>query len=240
VATNWQGEEFGLLRSALEDLTELLVSEESLAIVLQRVVALACDGIGACDLASITYMRDGRPETVVTTDPVAEEIDDVQYGEGTGPCLEAFRTRSMVSVPSMTQGGRWVAFQEAALARGVHSSFSLPLAVGEARVGALNLYGRRDRAFDSTPSDAAVLFAKQAAAAVWSAQTIENAKALAGHLESALESRDTIGMAKGIIMVSEKVTADEAFKILTRASQHRNVKLRDVAAEVVDTGATPN
>jgi AmiR/NasT family two-component response regulator len=38
-------------------------------------------------------------------------------------------------------------------------------------------------------------------------------------------------------MERERITADQAFDLLRRSSQHLNVKLRDVAQELVDTGA---
>jgi transcriptional regulator with GAF, ATPase, and Fis domain len=185
-------------------------------------------------------MRHAAPETIVFTDPVANAIDQAQYGADLGPCLDAFRRREVVSVPSMVSADRWPAFRDAALAHDVRSSLSLPLVTGEAHIGALNLYGRQDQAFNAVPPEAATLFARQAAAAVWVADTIASTRAMIGHLEVAVESRDMIGMAKGIIMVNEKVTPDAAFILLQTASQHRNVKLRDIAAEVVETGLTPS
>jgi ANTAR domain len=113
------------------------------------------------------------------------------------------------------------------------------MATGNAQIGALNLYGRQDHAFNSVPSDAATLFAREAAAAVWVTATIASTRAMIGHLERAVDSRDVIGMAKGIIMANENLSPDAAFKVLQTVSQHRNVKLRDVAAEVVESGLTP-
>ena len=239
MAIDWSHDDSPGLRAAFDELTELLVREESLETVLQRVVALARSGIGACDLASVTYMHDGPPSTIVCTDSAAEEIDQAQYDHDAGPCLEAFRTRQLVSVPSMADDDRWPAFRGAALSHGVQSSLSLPLASGNADVGALNLYGRVDHAFNSVAPNDAVLFAKQAAAAIWATRTLGNVRDLVANLEVAIQTRDMIGMAKGVIMVNEKVTPDEAFKFLQAASQQRNIKLRDIAAQVVATGTTP-
>jgi AmiR/NasT family two-component response regulator len=113
------------------------------------------------------------------------------------------------------------------------------MATGNVRVGALNLYSRRDHAFNGVPPAAALLFAKQATAAIWATRTQTTTRGVIEHLEHALETREVIGMAKGVIMVNEKVTPDDAFAVLVVASQHRNVKLRDVAAEVVETGVSP-
>jgi len=238
MAIGWH-EAGSVFRASLDELTELLVAEETLPAVLERVVSLACTAIEACDYASVTWMNQDQPETIVCTNPLAEQIDAAQYAGDAGPCLSAFRDRAVRSVPSMTDGESWPLFREAAITRGVQSSLSLPLGTGEVQLGALNLYGRQHHAFNSVAPDAALLFAKQAAAAVWSARTQEGTRRVIDNLETALESREVIGTAKGIIMANEKVTGEEAFAIVVRASQHRNIKLRDIALEVIETGATP-
>jgi AmiR/NasT family two-component response regulator len=58
----------------------------------------------------------------------------------------------------------------------------------------------------------------------------------AAQLERALQSRDVIGQAKGILMHRHALTADQAFQMLVRASQRTNTKLVDVAVEVTETG----
>jgi GAF domain-containing protein len=236
----WPEDDGAAFRAALDELTALLVAEESLEVVLRRVVELACAGIGACSLASVTVVRSGRePETIAYTDPVAAQIDEAQYEHDSGPCLYALRRREVVSVPSMAADDRWTPFRERAMSQGVQSSFSLPLAAGGEQIGALNLYSREDHGFNSIPPDTALLFAAQAAAALWNARTSDRTRNLIRNLEAALETRDAIGMAKGIIMGNEKVGPDEAFQILVTASQHRNIKVSVIATEVIATGATP-
>lgn len=221
------------------ELTSALHNEEALTSTLQRVVDLAYGAITACDLASVTYMAEGRPFTIVTTDAEAELIDQAQYDADTGPCLDAFREKQTVSVPEMRTEPRWAEFRERALQCGVESSFSLPLIASDIGVGALNLYSRTKAGFMDVPGDAASLFAKQAGVAVANARLYERARNVIENLEAALDSRDLIGQAKGIIMANEKVTGDEAFEVLKASSQNRNVKLREVAVAVIETGLTP-
>ena len=57
--------------------------------------------------------------------------------------------------------------------------------------------------------------------------------------QAALSSREIIGEALGILMEREKISADQAFDILRRASQHLNIKLREVAQNLVETGEDP-
>jgi hypothetical protein len=56
-------------------------------------------------------------------------------------------------------------------------------------------------------------------------------------LHAALATSRSIGAAVGIVMAFRRVTQDEAFQILSRASQASHVKLRDLALDVVATGA---
>lgn len=69
--------------------------------------------------------------------------------------------------------------------------------------------------------------------------TAELAKArqTAVDLSTALESNRAIGAATGILMARHQVTQQQAFDLLRIASQTRHVKLREIAREVVDTGA---
>ena len=234
----WEHDEASF-RAALDELAGLLAAPETLGSALGRVVDLACSAIGGCDLASVTWLDGEEPETIVCTNPLAEEIDRVQYANDSGPCLYAVRRREVVSVPSMAAGDSWLPVRERAISRGVRSSLSLPLVAGDVKLGALNLYSHDEDAFSALPTEAALLFATHATAAALSARAHDRTREVVKNLENALETRDVIGMAKGVIMSNEKVTPDEAFAILRDASQHRNVKVRDLAAEVVATGVTP-
>ena len=78
-----------------------------------------------------------------------------------------------------------------------------------------------------------MLFASQAAFLLANAQAYWDARTLSENLEQAMLSRATIEQAKGIIMSSTGCDADEAFQMLIRQSQEQNIKLRDLADELV-------
>src|SRR3712207_2027208 len=65
---------------------------------------------------------------------------------------------------------------------------------------------------------------------------LQEARERAAHLERALLSGRRIGMAMGVLMASLRIREQEAFARLRAASQARNVKLRDIAEEVILTG----
>ena len=227
----------GILQ-ALRELSQLMVDEERLDETLERVVTLTCLSLSGCDLASISVEGSGT-RTAACTDPVAGEIDQAQYAAGDGPCLHACRAAAVVEIQSIADDERWPDFREAALQRGVQSALVLPLVHrGEGR-GAFNLYAREIDAFSADDLHHATLFAEQAAVAVANSEVYWRTHELTQNLQAALEHRDVIGQAKGIVMARTGCTADEAFEVLRRASQRGNVKLREVADRVALTGEPP-
>lgn len=62
---------------------------------------------------------------------------------------------------------------------------------------------------------------------------------LAGHLQEALATSRQIGMAIGVLMERHKLTPGQAFDQLREASSRGNVKLRDIADEILYTGESP-
>ena len=222
---------------AIRSLSRLILSEETLETTLGRVAGLACRAIPGCEMASLTMMRNDKPSTAVQTDPEVRPLDLAQYhGEG-GPCLEAYATRQIIRYDVATGNGlRWPEFNAAAKGAGVESVLALPLTVGRSPVGALNLFSKAARGFTEADEETAGLFSEQAAVACTNAEVYWRTYSLTENLREALESRDVIGQAKGILMARRGCTSEAAFEALRKTSMRRNVKLRDIADEVVYTG----
>ena len=108
----------------------------------------------------------------------------------------------------------------------------VPLWVNDRRLGSLSLYALTPAAFTAVSKRLAELFSTHAALALADAQRGVD-------LQRMVASRDLIGQAKGILMVTQKVDADAAYALLVAASQHLNIKLIDVATAVTTTGAVP-
>jgi AmiR/NasT family two-component response regulator len=98
--------------------------------------------------------------------------------------------------------------------------------------GSLTLYATASDAFDTAQRNLAAALAAQAALALGAAFVELEAGVREEQLREAIESRDVIGQAKGILMAREGCTADAAFDVLRRASQRENMKLRDIAARL--------
>jgi GAF domain-containing protein len=132
---------------------------------------------------------------------------------------------------------RWPDYAKHASSLGVGSSLSIPLPFQGATIGALNNYATRPRAFGDADVAAAEEVAAFVAIAVANAEATSRATDDVANMRRAMESRSVIEQAKGILMERYKVTAEQAFTLLTHASQKSNVKLRDVAEELTSTGA---
>jgi GAF domain-containing protein len=217
----------------LSELSALLVDGESLEERLRRVVELAVRTIPACDAAGITLVTGPRPRTAAYTNARTHAIDQAQYDLGDGPCLDAIRRRTVNRVNVDEAAERWPAFAKAAQAEGIRSFLAAALLVHTEPLGALNLYSKQTDGFDALDEAFISVFSTQAAASVANSLRYTEISALARQLEEALGSRAVIEQAKGVLMAREGIDADEAFDLLRRQSQHRNVKLREVAHDVV-------
>lgn len=218
---------------ALQTLSGLLETDDALEATLQTVVDLSVRTLPGCDAAGATLRIRGKDTTAAATDRFTLEIDKIQYETGSGPCLEALETDRTIHVDDISEESRWPEFRHQAAQKGLRSSLSQPLRE-DGSTGALNLYAKTTEAFDEASIAVSRIFARQASIALRNAQTYLAARRLSGQLNEALESRDLIGQAKGILMEREGITDAEAFDMLKTISQNANVKLRDIAQRLVD------
>jgi len=225
-----------ILENAVRALSRLLLAEETLETTHGRVASLACRTLPPCDFASVTMINDGRPSTPVQTDPMAGDLDSAQYKSRRGPCLEAYQAGRVVREKISENADRWPEFSTVAEQAGVQSVLAVPLVANSHPLGALNLYSKSSGGYDDAAEETAVLFSEQAAVACANAEVYWRTYTLTENLREALESRDVIGQAKGILMARRNCTPDAAFDALRKASQHRNTKLRDIAEQVVYLG----
>jgi GAF domain-containing protein len=218
----------------LAELQGLLLSTTTLEEFLTQLARLAVDTAGRRSCAGVTLGQAGRPYTVANSDALAARVDEVQYGRGQGPCLQALASGEVYYVADLSADGRWPQFAARAVALGVRGSLSMPLAEPDGTlVGALNLYSPDRDPYDEAIRERLLRFAAGAAGAVALALRIARQAEMTQDLRDALESRAVIDQALGVIMARQRCDARAAFDILRRASHNRNVALRQVAADIV-------
>jgi hypothetical protein len=222
----------------LAGIAKVLLAPATVEDTLQQIVVLAAQAIENCDEAGLCEAGSVQGRTRPTSELIAE-LDQLQTALHEGPCVDALAGQDSVYVHDLSEGSHWPTFGPQALQAGWRSVLAYRLSTGADTLGALQLYARLPGAFNATERAQGLIFAANAGVALSLAVTHETDRERTDNLQLALASREIIGQAQGIMMERERITADQAFDLLRRASQHLNLKLRDVAQSLVDTGLVP-
>lgn len=217
----------------LAELASLAVEGDAVEPMLLRVADLARRTLPAVQDASITVIERHRPRTAVFTGDLALDLDEGQYELGFGPCLDAARSGSVLSVEVDDQSSPYRAFAELAARRGVRQVVAVGMPLAHGGVGGLNLYRTVAAPVPDPLLDELKVFVAYASVTLGNITGYARATRESATLRDALDSRAVIEQAKGILIARERCTPDEAFALLSRMSQHEHVKLRDVAARIV-------
>nr|CAA9318781.1 MAG: hypothetical protein AVDCRST_MAG46-695 [uncultured Nocardioidaceae bacterium] len=220
----------GQVRSQLH---ELHFRTEGLDQLLEEITVLATDVVGGDTSGGVTVIRGDRAATIAASDERTLALDEIQYGQGSGPCLDCARGGEPITVDDLESDTRWPDYQKHALQHGLRSSLSLPLALGPDAVGALNLYVFEQHGFGDEERAVLGQFCEDASRAISLALRHDTVTQQNDHLHTAMASRRLIDQAIGIVMAQNRCSADDAFSILRQASQNRNVKVRDLAASII-------
>ena len=222
---------------AFAELSGIKLGEVDLDDVLQHVAELAKRVLPTPVEVWVTLVRGGTRHTAVSTHDLARGMNERQYAQGRGPCLDAAASGDILPVPDLATEDRWPDWTERGLKTGVGSSVSIGLPIQGAVVGALNVYARTPHAFDDDTITVLETFAAYAAVALANAHLYDSTATLARQMQETMAGRVAIEQAKGIIMAERHCTPTEAFAILTKVSQDSNRKVRDAAQALVDRAA---
>lgn len=220
------------------EIAQNLFASGTVEATLQQIVSLAEEAIDGCLAAGVLVIDDdGSASSVAGSSPLAETVERFQVDVDEGPCVDAARSGVTFYAEDLTDDPRWPSFGPAALEHGVRSV--LAYSMSARRLGALNLYSDLPAAFGAIDRAKGQLFATLARLALDSAESQAAAEFQTAALVQGMGTREIIGQAQGILMERERITAEQAFDVLRRASQHLNVKLREVATRLVETGESP-
>ena len=216
--------------STMEVLARALhVRDAQLQPTLDAIVSAAASALNAGRDAGLILLERGKlvPRAATGRAPLYLDLQQQQSGEG--PCIEAARRQIVIRIDDTRSDPRWPGFMAEAREHDILSQLCIPLWVDERSLGTLSLYAGDPSAFSDLDERITTMFATLAALALADALRAEQMRA-------AVVNRDLIGQAKGILMERHRITADAAFALLAEASQHKNVKLTEVAACLVETG----
>lgn len=195
---------------------------------LSRITFTACDMVPRADYVGISILRpDGELETLAPTDPLVTKVDEVQRSLAEGPCYFCGAPERIIYSGNVALDPRWPAYGAQIARLGVASQLAITLHVEAAGHTRLNLYSRKRAAFGDS-RQIADIFVSHAKVALGYAREVHT-------LRAAIATRTVIGEAIGIVMRSNGLDEERAFEFLIRVSQNNNVKLRQVAQEIVET-----
>ena len=217
----------GVFRS----LARIVYASDSFDEVYDAVVGAAPRLVNGCDHASLMLRGNDTFLTVASSGEVARTIDGYERELGEGPCLDAIVDNSVYHDADLTDGSPWPRLTERVLATTpVRSMAGFRLLVGDRKSGALNLFSESPGGLDNASVDQGIVLASFVTVALLAAHERKTAETL----RAGLASNREIGKAIGLMMAFHKISDEEAFAMLRSASQDMNIKLAEVARQVVD------
>jgi transcriptional regulator with GAF, ATPase, and Fis domain len=202
-------------------------SQSELEQVVESIVLAAVNTVPGAEEASVSLLRGGALHNLAASNDLGVRVNALEHQLGQGPCVSAVAEHDVYRTGDLANEPRWPKFGPAAAQLGVTSMLGYRLYTDRSTLGSLDIYSGRPEAFDEQAERIGELFAAHAAVAVAALQH-------RSQMQHALTSRDVIGTAKGILMARERVTEQQAFAMLSEASQQTNIKLRDLAAWLVN------
>ncbi len=228
------------------EISRQLLKAPTVQDILQRIIELSLSTVEPCDAAAISFVQGDEVVTPVWTEQAVLDLHKLQHKTGEGPSLDAIANETVVYAENLPADPRWPNFGPLVAEAGMRSVLSLKLGT-DGTLGSLSLYAKNPGAYGSGELQNGNILATHAALALevrtamdQTVKALELEQSRLRKLQAALISRDLIGQAKGVLMHRDRITADRAFHELRVVSQRFNVKLREVAQRVVDTGEIPH
>lgn len=223
------------ITTGLTELAAMLLRVEDVEDALHHLARMAVVVIPDGPSCGITVVRDGKLTTAVYAGAVPASVHESQYEFGDGPALAAMRERTLIVVQDLAAEHRWDGFPGAALKAGAHGVYAHPLQIDGEVVGALCLYAHERNMFPEAVQRVAVQFVEPAAVLLSGVLHRVTQAELIEQMRAGMASRAVIDQAIGIVMAQRRCAPGEALNILRKISNDRNIKLRDVAAALVQS-----
>lgn len=187
--------------------------------------------VRGCDHASLLVRENDKYVTVGASDRLAKQIDDIERRAGDGPCIDAIEEETPQIDTDLTTPSLWPRLAKILVAETpVRGAMGFRLLVDKRKGAALNLFSDTPNMFDAESAGRAAVLAAFASVAINAVNKGEDAASL----RRGLLSNREIGKAVGMLMLLHEMSEDDAFDLLRRHSQALNIKLADVAREVIE------
>jgi GAF domain-containing protein len=213
---------------------EVVLDLPAVELVLSNAARAAAAGVGLS--CGITYLTRYGVFTVASSDERANAVDEMQYGAGDGPCLEALHSRTPVRVDDLATETRWGHYRELALQAGVRSSLSLPLIADERAVGALNVYSTAVGPLPADQEAAALLATSQVIGVLHTVRLLAAGMLRDPDTVRRFQARHELDIATGMLMVRHSCSDARARAMLTEQATERGIAVPEFVAGVIASG----
>jgi GAF domain-containing protein len=198
---------------------------------LVRLATQLCDAAGAGIMLPGTA---GHLRFAASFDPRVRAVEEHQASLGEGACHEAFITEKVVAVPDLEQETRWPDYRAGCLERGLVAVLGVPLTGPDRTIGVMNVYRGEAGTWGEDEIEACSTLAALSAACLLNVTRQAAAEEVADQLQHALDARVDIEQAKGYLMASRGIDAEDAWELMRSEARRRSRKLRDLALEVLE------
>ncbi|WP_434992088.1 GAF and ANTAR domain-containing protein [Arthrobacter sp. Ld5] len=211
----------------------VLLTEQTAQQAVSALAAAAKEAVPHAVGAGVSLIKDNKPTSVGATDRLVLQADELQYDLGDGPCLSAWSEGKAMYIEDTETDRHWHDWSASAVSAGIRSCYSVPLQEGPRRLGAMKIYAATPDAFTSQDQHILAHLALSAAVLLGHIQANDTPQRLSEKFKETLRTRDTIAIARGIIMEQHDVPEDEALTYLLERAGDEGISLRDVARIVL-------
>lgn len=216
-------------------LADTLIADYDVVDLLQTLVDTCASTLDVAAAGLLLADDSGELEVLASTSEESRLVETMQLGAEVGPCIECFRTASVVSLTDLEEGPpEWEPFREAAREQGFTGVHAVPLRLRETTIGALNLFLASNISLGERDLRAAQALADVATIGILHERTLRASDAAREQLQQALNSRVTIEQAKGILAYTHDVPMAEAFELLRHHARSNQQPIALVARQLVE------
>lgn len=222
------------LSGAVGRIRRLLLTEEKVDAAVQLLARAIKDSIPGTVGAGVSVLdARGRRISRGVTDAVVEQADALQYELGEGPCLTAWAAEESILVDDVRTDDRWPRWSAAVKGLPIRSVVSVALVSEKKCIGAVKVYAALPSAYTPASVRLLELFAAPTATLLSHVQSSEVPQHISENLQAALESRDMVNRACGMLMQRDGIAYERALEELMLQGRRRGTTIAQASAQLI-------
>ncbi|MGB2600682.1 MAG: GAF domain-containing protein [Candidatus Omnitrophota bacterium] len=215
--------------ATLTKISKAITSDLYLEDILKLIVSLTASVMNAKTCALWLLDDETKELRIRATQALSKEyLKERALKVGEGIVGLVAKEKEPVIIPDVIEDER---YKQKTLAQkeGFVSMLSVPMLVKDKVIGVINVYTVEKH--DFTKSDINLLsgVANQAAVAIENTELMVKTKVI----QEELETRKKVEKAKGILMKEQKLSEDEAFRLMRKSSMDKRVNMKEIAGAII-------